>query len=518
MKAQDLKNSILQMAMEGKLVPQDPNDEPASVLLERIREEKEQLIKEKKIKRNNKESVIFRKNNHFYKKVGKKEPIYIDDEIPWEIPNSWEWCCMNQYLDIRDGTHDTPKYVKNGFPLVTSKNLDNGKIDFTSAKSIGEEDHINISKRSKVDDNDILFAMIGTIGNPVLVSKDREFSIKNVALFKPFIKETYMEYIFYYLLYVQNQMQKNASGAVQSFVSLTVLRNYYISIPPLNEQKRIVKKIEELLPLIEDYDIFENELNKLNEEFPNKIKDSILQEAIQGKLVPQDSDDEPSSVLLERIKKEKEQLIKDKKIKRNKNESFIFKENNHFYEKVGKNEPICIDDEIPFNIPNSWQWCRLGDLVYNFGQKKPDQTFSYVDVGSIDNKNLKLNDEETILTKEEAPSRARKIIKEGAVIYSTVRPYLLNMCIIDKEFSYEPIASTAFAILNPFEGLYNKYLFYYLQSPTFINYVNSVMSGVAYPAINDKKLYNSLIALPPYKEQKRIVEMIEKLTKTIFEN
>ena len=518
MKAQDLKNSILQMAMEGKLVPQDPNDEPASVLLERIREEKEQLIKEKKIKRNNKESVIFRKNNHFYKKVGKKEPIYIDDEIPWEIPNSWEWCCMNQYLDIRDGTHDTPKYVKNGFPLVTSKNLDNGKIDFTSAKSIGEEDHINISKRSKVDDNDILFAMIGTIGNPVLVSKDREFSIKNVALFKPFIKETYMEYIFYYLLYVQNQMQKNASGAVQSFVSLTVLRNYYSSIPPLNEQKRIVKKIEELLPLIEDYDIFENELNKLNEEFPNKIKDSILQEAIQGKLVPQDSDDEPSSVLLERIKKEKEQLIKDKKIKRNKNESFIFKENNHFYEKVGKNEPICIDDEIPFNIPNSWQWCRLGDLVYNFGQKKPDQTFSYVDVGSIDNKNLKLNDEETILTKEEAPSRARKIIKEGAVIYSTVRPYLLNMCIIDKEFSYEPIASTAFAILNPFEGLYNKYLFYYLQSPTFINYVNSVMSGVAYPAINDKKLYNSLIALPPYKEQKRIVEMIEKLTKTIFEN
>ena len=157
-------------------------------------------------------------------------------------------------------------------------------------------------------------------------------------------------------------------------------------------------------------------------------------------------------------------------------------------------------------------------MVYNFGQKKPDQTFSYVDVGSIDNKNLKLNDEETILTKEEAPSRARKIIKEGAVIYSTVRPYLLNMCIIDKEFSYEPIASTAFAILNPFEGLYNKYLFYYLQSPTFINYVNSVMSGVAYPAINDKKLYNSLIALPPYKEQKRIVEMIEKLTKTIFEN
>ena len=131
-----------------------------------------------------------------------------------------------------------------------------------------------------------------------------------------------------------------------------------------------------------------------------------------------------------------------------------FKENNQFHEKIG-NKVVCINEEILFQIPKSWNWVRLGDIVYNFGQKKPDKTFSYIDVGSIDNKNLRLNQQENILTKDKAPSRARKIVKEGSIIYSTVRPYLLNMCIIDKKFSHEPIASTAFAILNPFKGVNN---------------------------------------------------------------
>ncbi len=313
-------------------------------------------------------------------------------------------------------------------------------------------------------------------------------------------------------------LRKSKKGAAIPHLNKEIFNNIFIGIPPLKEQERIVNKIEMIYPFIEQYGELQEDLDDLNNEFPSKIRDSILQEAIQGKLVPQNPNDEPASVLLEKIKEEKEQLIKEKKIKRNKKESFIFKENNHFYEKIGNKEPVCIDDEIPFEIPESWKWCRLGDLVYNFGQKKPDKTFSYIDVSSIDNKNLKLSNQETILTKDEAPSRARKIIKKDAIIYSTVRPYLLNMCIIDKEFSHEPIASTAFAILNPFNGIYNKYLFYFLQSPTFINYVNNVMSGVAYPAINDKKIYNSLIALPPQNEQIRIVEMIEKLTKIIFKN
>ena len=189
MDTKKLRQKILDLAIRGKLVPQDPNDEPASVLLERIRTEKEQLIKEGKIKRSKKSE-------------SSDKPHY--ENVPFEIPESWEWCKFGEYLDVRDGTHDSPKYVDKGFPFVTSKNLNNGRIDFSTAKFISEEDHINFSQRSFVEDGDILFAMIGSIGNPVLVVKDRDFSIKNVALFKPYDrKNTYMEYVLYYLHYIQ---------------------------------------------------------------------------------------------------------------------------------------------------------------------------------------------------------------------------------------------------------------------------------------------------------------------------
>ena len=160
----DLKKSILQYAVQGKLVPQDPADEPASVLLERIRTEKEQLVKEGKIKRDKHESVIFRRDNSYYEKVDGIERC-IDDELPFEIPESWEWARIKSCMDVRDGTHDTPKYVEHGIPLITSKNLSNGYLDFSTAKFISIEDHLSIKQRSKVDDGDILFAMIGSIGN-----------------------------------------------------------------------------------------------------------------------------------------------------------------------------------------------------------------------------------------------------------------------------------------------------------------------------------------------------------------
>ncbi|OPX87895.1 MAG: EcoKI restriction-modification system protein HsdS [Pelotomaculum sp. PtaB.Bin104] len=247
------------------------------------------------------------------------------------------------------------------------------------------------------------------------------------------------------------------------------------------------------------------------------LKNSILQLAVQGKLVEQDPNDEPASVLLERIKAEKEQLIKEKKIKKEKVSSFIFRgEDGSYYENVS-GQIKCIDDEIPFGIPDCWEWTRLGRIVYNFGQKTPGADFCYIDVGSIDNVNGKLSEGETILSKEKAPSRARKIVKMGSVIYSTVRPYLLNICVIDKEFSHEPIASTAFAVLNPHVGILNKYIFYYLRSKAFVEYVNSTMLGVAYPAINDEALYKGFISIPPTKEQERIVSKIEKLWPVVEE-
>ena len=244
-----LKKSILQEAVQGKLVQQDENDEPASVLLERIRAEKQALIKAGKIKKDKNESVIFRRDNSHYEKCGSNE-VCIDEEIPFDIPSNWEWSKLGSCLDVHDGTHDTPKYVVNGIPLVTSKNLCDGYIDFSTAKFISEEDHLAISQRSKVDTGDIMFAMIGSIGNPVLYIGDDEFSIKNMALFKKINGGLDMNYVYWFLYLSQDNMKRFASGAVQSFVSLSYLRNYLIPVPPLQEQKRIVDAIEQLYPLI----------------------------------------------------------------------------------------------------------------------------------------------------------------------------------------------------------------------------------------------------------------------------
>ena len=244
-----LKKSILQEAVQGKLVPQDPSDAPAEALLERIRAEKQRLIKEGKIKKDKHESVIFRRDNSHYEKRGSEE-VCIDEEIPFEIPSGWSWSRLGTCLDVRDGTHDTPRYVSEGVPLVTSKNLSNGRIDFSTAKLISKQDSDAINLRSKVDSGDIMYAMIGSIGNPVLYRGADEFSIKNMALFKCVPDGMYMEYVYWFLVLAQEDMKKAASGGVQSFVSLGYLRNYLIPVPPIVEQKRICYAIEQVLPLL----------------------------------------------------------------------------------------------------------------------------------------------------------------------------------------------------------------------------------------------------------------------------
>ena len=228
---------------------------------------------------------------------------------------------------------------------------------------------------------------------------------------------------------------------------------------------------------------------------PQQLKASILQYAIQGKLVEQRPEEGTSEELYKGIQAEKTSLIKNGTIK--------------------KEKPLApiIEDEIPFDIPESWKWCRLGALTYNWGQKTPDNRFCYVDVGSVNNISHTLNSENTVVEAKDASSRAKKIVKYGDVIFATIRPYLKNICIIDRDFPYEPIVSTAFAVMHCPEGLLNKYLYYYLLSPTFMNFANArdKAKGVAYPAIGEKDFFNGIIALPPIEEQQRIVAKIEEL-------
>ena len=210
-----LKQSVLRYAMEGKLVKQDPSDEPASKLIKKIENKKAELIKEGKIKKS------------------KKLPAITDDEKPFDIPDSWEWVRLDTVLDVRDGTHDTPKYVENGIPLITSKNISNGHLDFSNIKYISEKDFTEINKRSNVEKGDIIFAMIGSIGNPVIVDTDRKFGIKNVALLKNINHSLDMNFVLHYLYLLENLWIKNASGAVQKFISLKKIR---ASLIPLDRK------------------------------------------------------------------------------------------------------------------------------------------------------------------------------------------------------------------------------------------------------------------------------------------
>ena len=231
---EDMKKSILQYAIQGQLVEQRPEEGTGEELYQQIQAEKQRLIQEKKIK--------------------KEKPLaeISEDEIPFDIPESWKWVRLSDIIDVRDGTHDSPKYVPMGIPLVTSKNLSNGTIDYGNVKYITQEDADKINARSMVDDDDILFAMIGSIGNPVLVKKDREFCIKNMALFKKHANtDISMRYMYWFFFFIQYKLKKEASGGVQSFISLTRFREYLVPLPPFAEQKRIVAKIEELLPLCE---------------------------------------------------------------------------------------------------------------------------------------------------------------------------------------------------------------------------------------------------------------------------
>ena len=482
MNGKQLKNSILQWAIQGKLVPQDPNDEPASVLLEKIRAEKARLVKEGKLK----------------KKDLEVKPI-AEDEIPFEIPKGWEWCRLNDCLDVRDGTHDTPKYVSSGYPLVTSKNLRNGIIDFKGALLISKEDHEAISCRSRVDENDILFAMIGSIGNPVLVRhKETDFSIKNMALFKHVDDFVSMDYVYWFLCFAQVDMKEYASGGVQSFVSLGYLRNYLIPLPPLAEQHRIVAKIEELMPLVEKYGAAQDALEEWNNALPEKLKKSILQEAIQGRLVAQDPSDEPASALLERIREEKKRLVKEGKLKK----------------KDLEVKPI-EEDDVPFEIPKSWEWGRVNDLMelmngYSFESNKyVDDGIRVIRITNVQDGYI-VDKQPKYYPLNSIPEIADFMLREHDLLMS-LTGNVGRVGFLQKELLPAALNQRV-ACLRFYSNLVlDIYIFYYFQSSHFITTCLESSKGMAQKNMSTEWLKKQLIPIPPLAEQRRIVAKIEEL-------
>ena len=359
MTAQQLKNSILQMAVQGKLVPQDPNDEPASVLLERIRAEKERLIKEKKIKREKNPSVIFKgADNTPYEKIG-DEVRSLADEVPFDIPDSWEWVRHNDLFEISGGSQP-PK------SKFISEARD-GYIRLYQIRDYGNNPvpvYIPISAASKISHKgDILLARYGASLGKVFWAEDGAYNVamaRVIPLYETELISKEFLFLFYQSSLYQSVIHANSRSAQAGF-NKEDLSSLFFPLPPRSEQKRIVCAYEKLQPFLNAYDDAAHSLAIMNKGFPEALKKSILQEAVQGKLVPQDPSDEPAEALLERIRAEKQRLIKEGKIKKDKHESVIFRRDNSHYEKLDGVER-CIDDELPFEIPENWCWCKIGTI------------------------------------------------------------------------------------------------------------------------------------------------------------
>ena len=350
MTAQQLKNSILQMAVQGKLVPQDPNDEPASVLLERIRAEKERLIKEKKIKREKNPSVIFKgADNTPYEKIG-DEVRSLADEIPFDIPDSWEWVRFGNIVANYDSKRRpvTKEQRKN----------EHGYYDYYGATGAID----------RVDDYifEGEYLMIGEDGGNFFTERDNAFiasgrfwANNHVHIVQPILCD--IHFLKHFLDSCNLPKMGLINGIAVPKLNQEHLNSILVPMPPLSEQEAIVAELSKYAPLLDEYQLAYSEIKLLNDSFPERLKKSILQEAVQGKLVPQDPSDEPTEALLERIRAEKQRLIKEGKIKKDKHESVIFRRDNSHYEKLDGVER-CIDDELPFEIPENWCWCKIGTI------------------------------------------------------------------------------------------------------------------------------------------------------------
>jgi type I restriction enzyme S subunit len=517
MTGQQLKNSILQMAVQGKLVPQDPNDEPASVLLERIRAEKEQLIKEGKIKKEKNPSVIFRgADNLPYEKVGKNEPICIADEVPFDIPENWEWVRFKNLVSYNMGKTPPRKeseYWENAtYPWVSIADLVLDDTVCVTKERVNEHSAKVIFKNRISKAGTLLMSFKLTVGKVSILGMDAFHNEAIISIY-PFcdVNRVITNYLFVTLpLLSQNGNTKTAiKGATLNSDSLDAL---LIPVPPIKEQIRICEKIKVLKNILSIYTNLEQSLTRLNDAFPLQLKKSILQYAVQGKLVPQDPADEPASVLLARIRAEKEQLIKAGKIKRDKHESVIFRRDNSYYEQVDGIER-CIDDELPFEIPKSWEWTRLSTIAKVLGGKRipagrklTAENTGHVYIRVSDMKDGTVIQNGLLYVPEDIFNSISKYIIKKEDVFITVAGTIGRIGKIPPELDGANLTENADRLV--FSSLNQDWMIFLLQSSFIQNQIAEVTTKVGQPKLAIARIEKLLIPLPPLNEQTRIVEQI----------
>ena len=512
MNGKQLKNSILQWAIQGKLVPQDLNDEPASVLLERIRAEKAKLVKEKKIKKDKNESIIYRgEDNSYYEKfIATGEVKCIDEEIPFEIPATWEWCRLGYIFSHCTGKALNGTHRKgNLYTYITTSNLYWDRFELSSLKEMYfTEEELGKCTATK---GDLLVCEGGDIGRSAIWNYGYDIRIQNhIHKLRPYIP--LCTRFFYYVMYLYKGISYiGGKGIGIQGLSSGALHNILIPTPSINEQERIVSQIEAIMPIAAKYEKSQEELNQLNDSIHNRFRKSILQEAIQGKLVPQIPEEGTAQELLEQIRQEKQKLVKEGKLKKSAlTDSIIYKgDDNKYFEKIGKQE-IDITDEIPFEIPTSWSWTRIHNILQvNPKNMADDQTKSaFIPMEKIQASYGSIYTFDVVKWGEIKKSFTH--FADGDIAFAKITPCFQNRKSVI--FSGLPngigAGTTELKVLRPIgEIIYRWYLLYFLKTPYFID--EAIFKGTAnQQRIITGYLENKLFPLPPLQEQDRIVTAI----------
>ncbi|KAA3911896.1 restriction endonuclease subunit S [Bacteroides ovatus] len=492
MNGKQLKNSILQWAIQGKLVPQDPNDEPASVLLDKIRQEKERLIKEKKIKRDKNASIIYRgeDNSYYEKMLATGEVKCIDEEVPFEIPKGWEWCRLGEI-----STYAQTKRKINASNADTQLwGLDLEDIEkggrLLDIKTVGERKAIG--DKTIFNRGDILYSKLRPYLLKILVAPEGGICTPEIIPFTCY-GNICKDYIVSFLKspYVDDYINSATFGVKMPRVSTETMTSLLVPLPPLSEQFRIDTKAKELMPYIDEYGKAQDKLNKLNEELSYTIRKSILQEAIQGKLVPQIAEEGTAQELLEQIKTEKQKLVKEGKLKKSTlATSVIFRgDDNKYYEQIwGEVTEI----ELPLDFPSSWSLARLNAVCQLTDGLKTTGKQCLLDA-----KYLRGKSSETI-------------VEQGKLVYKGD-----NIMLVDGENSGEVFIvpqdgymGSTFKQLWISSSMYEPYVLAFIQF--YKETLRNSKKGAAIPHLNKELFYGLIIGIPPLQEQRRIVQKLEQ--------
>ena len=549
MTAKELKASILQLAVTGKLVPQDPNDEPASVLLERIKAEKAKLVKAGKIKKDkNPSEIVTGSDGAVYEKFGAgcslaakntkdaktgraacphaaesgKAALVADIDVPFEIPENWRWVRLGD-ICAKIGAGSTPLggrkvYVPIGVKFIREQNVHNDGIHYDGMAFIDEATNRQMSS-TVVKPSDLLMNITGaSIGRVALVPDD--FDMANVnqhVLIVRLLDASIRHYVHCCLcspIMVREMWAKQKGD--KPGLSAEKVKDFVFPLPPLAEQKRIVAKVEKLIPLVEEYGRMEETRLQLDADLPAMLEKSILQEAIQGKLVPQDPNDESASELLKRIAAERKALVKAGKLKRDKGESVIFRGSDRLAYETRNGETVCIQDEIPFDIPDSWEWVRLGSvstIVRGSGIKRSETTgsgFPCIRYGEI------------YTTYGYSFLKAKSCTSEGVAAKCNKAHCGDVLCTLTGECKEEIAKATAYlgeepiAIGGDLARISNHpydpmLLVYFMFSPFLLSQKSDKSNGDIIVHIGKEAIENLLIPLPPAAEQKRIAAKVTNL-------